>query len=100
MLRGDVSVADACAYRSLRSKVSAAKLAKAGRRQTTAGRIRAAGLAVVHTPGPEKKERGGIHVSIIWPADDPVNRQVTPWPADTPKAFTACFNEKAGGDDR
>lgn len=97
MLRGDVSVADACAYRSRLSSVSPAKLARAGRRQTTAGKIRAAGLAVVHTPG---QIEGGPHVSIIWPPDDPVNRQLTPWPADVPKAFAACFNEISEGEER
>src|ERR1022692_4115475 len=56
MLRGDVSVVEACDYRSNGVRVSVAKLAKAGRRQTTAGKIRAAGLAVVHTPGRRIKE--------------------------------------------
>jgi hypothetical protein len=50
MLRGDVSVVEACDYRSSGVRVSAAKLAKAGRRQTTAGKIRAAGLGV-HSRG-------------------------------------------------
>lgn len=98
MLRGDLSVAEACVYRSSRSKISAARLARASRRQTTAGKIRAAGLAVVHTPGPEEKDMGGMHVSIVWPPGDPVNRQVTPWPAEAPKAFAACFNENYGGE--
>lgn len=95
MLRGDISIADACAYRSRMSKISAAKIAKAGRRQTTAGRIRAAGLVVVHTPG---RKTDGIHVSIIWPPDDPVNKRVTPWPADVRRAFAACFNESSRGE--
>lgn len=97
LLRGDVSVADACAYRSRLSKIPASKIAKAGRRQTTAGKIRAAGLAVVHTPG---RVEGGPHVSVIWPPDDPIERQVTPWPGDVPKAFAACFNEGGEGEER
>ena len=95
MLRGDISVVDACAYRSPYAKVSAAKLARAGVRQTTAGKVRSTGLAVVHTPG---RFRNGIHVSIVWPADDPIETQVTPWPADVSQAFAACFNEEEEGE--
>lgn len=94
MLRGDVSVADACRYRS--STVTAAGIEQAGRRQTTAGLIRKAGLAVVHTPGP--KTPNGIHVSIIWPTDDPVHVQRVPWPIEVSEGFAACFNEEGGGE--
>jgi hypothetical protein len=91
MLRGDVSVAEACDYRSAGVRVAAAKLARAGRRQVTAGKLRAAGLAVVHTPG--RRVKNGIHVSIIWPPDDPLHTQQVPWPAEVSERFAACFNE-------
>lgn len=92
MLRGDVTVAEACEYRSS-TKVPAAKVAKAGRRQTTAAEVRAAGFAVVHTPGWIKN---GLHVSIVWPSDDPVHAQRVPWPPEVSKKFAACFNESRG----
>lgn len=94
MLRGDISVAEACDYRSSAVRVSAAKIARAGRRQTTAGKIRAAGLAVVHTPG--KRIKNGLHVSIVWPPHDPIHVQQTPWPPDVSTSFAACFNEERG----
>lgn len=94
MLRGDVSVAECCDYRSSASRVTLAKVAKAGRRLTTAGKIRAAGLAVVHTPG--RRVKDGLHVSIVWPPDDPVHIQQTPWPSDVSKNFAACFNDSEG----
>lgn len=97
MLRGDVSVADACDYRTSGVRVSAAKIAKAGRRQTTAGKLRAAGLAVVHTPG--QRIKNGLHVSVVWPQDDPVHVQQTPWPPDVSNGLAACFNEERGDSD-
>src|ERR1022692_1294745 len=98
MLRGDVSVVEACDYRSNGVRVSVAKLAKAGRRQTTAGKIRAAGLAVVHTPGRRIKE--GKHVSIVWPPGDPVHVQQAPWPPEVSQKFAACFNVERGGEEK
>jgi hypothetical protein len=91
MLRGDVSVVEACDYRSSGVRVSAARIARAGRRQTTAGKIRAAGLAVVHTPG--RRVKNGIHVSIVWPPDDPLHTQRVPWPARVSQGLEACFND-------
>ena len=97
MLRGDVSVIEACDYRSSGVRVSEARLARAGRRQTTARKIRAAGLAVVHTPG--QRIKNGIHVSIIWPPADPLHTQRAPWPAEVSQRFAACFNEEGEVDE-
>jgi hypothetical protein len=90
MLRGVVTVADACSYRSGGVRVTANRIERAGCRQTTAGKLRAAGFAVVHTPG--TKIKNGIHVSIVWPPDDPLDTQRTPWPPEVSERFAACFN--------
>jgi hypothetical protein len=94
MLRGSVSVADCCEYMTNMLPVSDKAIAKAGRRRTTARELRIAGFAVVHTPG--SKISGNIHVSIIWPPDDPIHVQATPWPPEVTGAFDACFNGDEG----
>jgi hypothetical protein len=97
MLRGHVSVVEACDYRSSGVRLSAARLAKAATRQTTAGKLRAAGFAVVHTPG--QRIKNGIHVSIIWPPGDPLHVQRAPWPAEVSQRFAACFNKEGEVDE-
>lgn len=59
--------------------------------------LRDKGFAVVHTPG---RVRNPGHVSIVWPADDPLNRQDIPWPQDVVTAFNGCFNDSVEGTDR
>lgn len=55
----------------------------------TALRLREAGFAIVHTPG---RIRGGVHATVVWPADDPLNHQEVPWPPGVPALFDECFN--------
>ena len=59
-------------------------------RYTQAGCLRRAGFAVVHTPG---KNRTGVHVSVVWPNEDPLDRQDVPWPKGVPELFDGCFTE-------
>ena len=75
------------------SRLSDAELTSAGARYTTAGRLRKAGFAVVHTPLSVKKPD---HVSVVWPDDDPLNRQDVPWPKPVVDAFNECFNDNMG----
>jgi hypothetical protein len=96
MLRGELSVLEACEYVNVRGPLTEARVARAGVRYTTAGKLRAKGLAVVHTPG---RIKGGPHVSVVWPGDNPLDTQEVPWPPGVSAAFTACFNEGEGGRD-
>jgi hypothetical protein len=64
-------------------------LARAGLRQTTAGKLRKAGFAVVHTPG---KIANGPHVSVVWPASRPFEQQDPDWPDEVSTRFDSCFN--------
>jgi len=68
-------------------------LANARALRTTAGKLRQAGFAVVHTPGGIPN---GPHVSVVWPAGAPFERQASTWPAEVSAAFRACFNKEAG----
>lgn len=95
MLRGDVSVEECCTFRSPIYGAAPAKVAASGRRVAAAGKIRAAGLAVVHTPGPKTPK--GLHVSIVWPQGNPIQAQKAPWPTRVSEAFKACFNEEEEG---
>jgi hypothetical protein len=63
-------------------------------RRLDVGKLRAAGLAVVHTPG-----RVGYpeHCSVVWPASDPLNTQIADWPAEIQVAFAACFTGEEEG---
>lgn len=65
-------------------------LRRAGFRSATAGALREAGFAVVHTPS---KVKDVEHASVCWPADDPLRRQEIPWPPDVSDRFIGCFNE-------
>ena len=90
LIGGDWTIEAACAYVSVGQSLSPRKLERAGLRHTTAGRIRGAGFAVVHTPGAIKD---GPHVSIVWPDTNPLERQDIPWPDEVSARFDACFNE-------
>ena len=61
-------------------------LQKAGIRPTTAGKLREAGLTVVHTPG---AIANGPHISVVWPNwEQPDNS----WPSTVSDGFDSCFN--------
>lgn len=78
-----------CVYVNRGQPVSPGKVSKAGRRRTTAKRLRDAGFAVVHTPG---NIEPGLHVSVVWPPADPFRHQDPQWGSDVQQRFDACFN--------
>jgi hypothetical protein len=82
------TVEDACKYVTGGRLMSQRKLAGAALRRTTAGKLREAGFAVVHTPGVIKD---GPHVSVVWPGDDPLEYQAVPWTDEVSARFDACF---------
>jgi hypothetical protein len=67
-------------------------LSRACVRYTTAGELRAAGFAVVHSAGRVRGPKG--HCSIVHPPDAPLTKQGRPWPDPFPQAFDGCFNEE------
>lgn len=89
LLRGRLTVEEATRYRVRRGGEVAIKAAveRSEVRHTTAGRLRQAGFAVVHTPG---RRVNGPHVSVVWPADDPLGRQDIPWPDGVEAGFADC----------
>jgi hypothetical protein len=91
LLTGRLTVEQASRFR--RAVISDRDMASAEVRYTTAGRLRSEGFAVVHTP--RRVTNGCLadieHVSVIWPADDPLNRQDVPWPAEVSQRFSRCF---------
>ncbi len=92
-LRGKLQVAEALRY-VMKMPPNEADIARNGVRHAQAGTLREAGFAVVHTPG--RRIRQSPHVSIVWPDDDPLARQDTPWPADVSLEFNRCLNEDEG----
>lgn len=92
--RGAISKAEACRRRNRNQPVPEQDVARAGIRRTTAGELRAAGFAVVHTCGRRGESNG--HVSVIWPADQPLERRRADWPPKVQEAFAACFTEQDG----
>jgi hypothetical protein len=62
--RGAISLAEACIRRNRRNPVAPQDIALADIRRARAGDLRAAGFAVIHTPGPKRDESNG-HVSVI-----------------------------------
>jgi hypothetical protein len=83
--RGRVSARDATSYIRMGRPVEEWEKHKIRVRYLHVGRLREAGLAVVHTPGrvayPE-------HCSVVWPADDPLNSQVADWLPEIRQAST------------
>lgn len=72
-----------------RNPASPPDFARARTRQASAGRLRDAGFAVIHTPG-NAGERGS-HVSVIWPDTDPLNVRELDWAPEIQAAFAGCF---------
>jgi hypothetical protein len=95
LLMGEQTVEEALRYVLQGNPPTRRQLSQAVTRLTGAGQLRNAGFAVVHTPG---RVRHGIHVSVVWPGEDPLNRQDIPWPGPVSGAFDSCFSEKRGGD--
>ena len=92
MMRGAISKAEACSRRNGGNPAASADVARAGIRYATAGDLREAGFAVIHTCMP--KGEGYGHVSVIWPAANPLDEQDPDWPAPVQEAFAACFTEQ------
>lgn len=89
MLRGRWSVEDATRYRCSGRPPTQQDIDRAEVRYTTAGRLRAAGFAVIHTPS--TRITNDAHVSVVWPPDDPLERQDVPWPEEVTEGFKSCF---------
>lgn len=58
-------------------------------RHARVGDIRAAELAVVHTPG---RFTSGAHTSVVHPHEDPLNHQDPDWPDDLSIRFDTCWD--------
>ena len=92
--RGKLTVAEASVARNAGNPVHPSDVAAAGVRYTSAGDLREAGFAVIHTPGIKGEESG--HVSVIWPNMNPLDEQDRVWPAEVQAALAACFTEEEG----
>jgi hypothetical protein len=90
VLKGEVSLEEATRY-VLRREPTDKDLQKACIRRTTAGALRRAGFAVVHTPG---RVSDSVHCTVAWPAADPLESSQVPWPPEVSAAFDSCFNEE------
>lgn len=77
----------------LRREPTDSDLRKSRIRRTTAAVLRAAGFAVVHTPG---RVLHSPHCTIVWPDADPIETPQVPWPAEVSERFEECFNDKGG----
>src|SRR6266581_4354853 len=95
VFRDRVSARDATNYVRFGGQVEEWEKRKVRVRRLDVGRLQAAGLAVVHTPG--RRVAYPEHCSVVWPPDDPVNTQVADWPPEIQAAFTACFTGEEEG---
>jgi len=87
--RGDLTASEMC--RLVRGGRATSQDYAASRvRQTTAGKLRRAGFAVIHTP--TMIEASG-HCSVLRVLDSGRTSDETPWPVDVTVAFDSCFNE-------
>lgn len=93
-MRGALSKAEACQRRNINQPAHSFDVGRAGIRYATAGELRQAGFAVIHTC--MRKGEGYGHVSIIWPDADPLDEQERDWPPKVQDAFAACFTEQEG----
>jgi len=91
LLRGRLSVIE-CFRHVVGRLPTPTERQKVMARYTDAGSLRRVGFAVVHTPTRALK----IHVSVVWPDVDPLDRQDTPWPDGVPERFNECFTELSG----
>lgn len=94
IMRGRLTIAAACQQRNGGLPAPPADVERADVRYTTARRLREAGFAVIHTCGP--KGEGYGHVSVVWPAANPLDGPNPNWPTPVQAAFAACFTEQEG----
>lgn len=92
MMRGKLTRAEACLRRNGGRPAHPADVERAGVRYTTAGELRDAGFAVIHTCGRRGESNG--HVSLVWPPSSPLDEPDPAWPPHVQKAFAACFTEE------
>ena len=88
LMRGELTVEQACRQRAGTRAVVQDDIDMAGVRYARAGDLRAAGLAVIHTCG--LKGEGYGHVSVAWPASEPLDVQDPDWPPKVQRDFNAC----------
>jgi hypothetical protein len=87
IMRGKLTTAEAYMRRNGGRPAHPSDVERAGVRYRTAGALRAGGFAVIHTCG--RKGEGNGHVSIVWPAADPLDGPDPAWPPHVRKAFAA-----------
>jgi len=95
LTRGRVDKAEACKRRNGNKPVPPQDVERAGVRYTTAGALREAGFAVIHTCG--RKGEGHPHVSAVWPDAKPLDEPDPAWPVSMQRTFAACFTEDEEG---
>ena len=88
----DATAYSACMRRNGGRPAHPTDVERAGVRYSTAGALRGAGFAVIHTCGRKGESNG--HVSLVWPASSPFDEPDPAWPAHVQKAFAACFTEE------
>jgi len=94
VMRGRLTRVEACMRRNGGRPAHPSDVKRAGVRYTTAGQLRSVGFAVIHTCG--RKGEGNGHVSVVWPAANPLDQPDPAWPPHARKAFAACFTEDKG----
>jgi hypothetical protein len=92
VMRGTLTVAEACQRRNRNRPVHPAEVGRAGVRYARVQDLRDAGFAVIHTCGRQGEDNP--HVSVVWPDANPLDEQERPWPAPVQAAFAACFTER------
>lgn len=94
VMRGRLTAVEACMRRNGGRPAHPSDVERAGVRYCTAGELRSAGFAVIHTCG--RKGEGNGHVSVVWPAANPLDELDPAWPPHVRKAFATCFTEDKG----
>ena len=94
VMRGKLTRAEACVRRNRGNPVAPQDVARAGVRYATAGDLRNAGFAIIHTCG--RKGEGNGHVSVVCPDANPLDEQEPAWPPAVQEAFAACSTEEEG----
>lgn len=89
VLRGPLTLEETVRH-VLRREPTESDLARSRIRRTSAGRLREAGFAVVHTPG---RTSVGVHCTVAWPGAEPIENPQVPWPMEVAAQFQRCFTE-------
>ena len=81
VMRGRLTTVEACMRRNGGRPAHPSDVERAGVRYTTAGELRG---------------EGNGHVSVVWPAANPLDEPDPAWPPHVQKTFAACFTEGEG----